>query len=145
MRGIVGGLLAGVASGILLLGLGGRLAMRVLALIAHRPTHFGLKATLGILLIGAILGGLASLGYTLVLRQARGAPALKGALYGSFLFAVLIPLQPAAIQEEIVAFRGHLAVAGLLFWAVCVGYGVMLAGLEARRSGFNGAATRAAA
>jgi hypothetical protein len=99
---------------VLLVGVGGRLAMRVLALIAHRPTHFGLGATLGILL-----------------RQARLAPAIKGALYGTLLFAVLVPLQPAAIREEIAAFQSHLMLAGLFFWAVCVGYGVVLAGLVA--------------
>lgn len=145
MRGILAGLVAGIASGLLLLGLGGRLAMRLLALIAHRPTHFGLGATLGILVIGAILGGAASLGYSLFLHRMRGAPALKGALYGSLLFVVLIPLQPRAIQEEIDALHGHLVVAGLLFWAVCVGYGVMLAGLAARRAAFSGSSTRVAA
>ena len=59
---------------------------------------------------------------------------LKGALYGTLLFAVLIPLQPMAIQEEIDALRGHLVVAGMLCWVTCAGYGVMLARLEARRA-----------
>ena len=70
MRRILRGFLAGIASGILFLGLGGRLVMRLLALIAHRPTHFALEATLGILLIGAILGSVGGLGYALVLRRA---------------------------------------------------------------------------
>jgi hypothetical protein len=105
--------------------------MRGLALIAHRPTHFGLGATLGILLIGAILGAIASLGYTLVLGQARVAPAIKRALYGTLLLAVLVSLQPAAIREEIAAFQSHLMLAGLFFWAVCVGYGISLAGFVA--------------
>src|SRR5438105_3494529 len=90
-RTALAGLVAGLGSGILALGLGGRLAMRVLALVADRPTHFGLGASLGIVLIGGILGVLASLGYLLVGRRAPGAPALKGALYGTLLFAVLIP------------------------------------------------------
>ena len=106
--------------------------MRVLALVADRPTHHGLGASLGIVLIGGILGVLAGLGYLLVARPAPGASALKGALYGTVLFAVLIPLQPAAIQEEIGALRGHLVVAGLCFWAACVGYGVLLAMLVSR-------------
>jgi hypothetical protein len=123
---------AGLGSGIVVLGLGGRLAMRVLALVAGRPTHFGLGASLGIVLIGGILGVLASIGYLLVGRRAPGTPALRGALYGTVLFAVLIPLQPAAIQEEIGALRGHLVVAGLCFWTACVGYGVLLAILVSR-------------
>lgn len=137
MRRILRGFLAGIASGILFLGMGGRLVMRLLALIAHRPTHFGIQATLGILLIGAIMGSVGGLGYALVLRRASTAPLLKGALYGTFLFAVLIPLQPIAIQEEIEGLRGHLVVAGLLFWAAFLGYGVMLAALESLGAGFS--------
>jgi hypothetical protein len=145
MKGVLGGLVAGVASGVLLLGIGGRLAMRLLALIAHRPTHLGLGGTLGILLIGAILGAIASLGYTLFFRHVRLAPAIKGACYGTVLFTVLVPLQPAAIREEIAAFQNHLMVAGLFFWAVCAGYGVLLARLVAARSGVHQTAPPVAA
>lgn len=119
--------------------------MRVLAIVANRPTHFGLGASLGILLIGGILGVVASIGYLLVGRRAPGAPALKGALYGTALFAVLVPLQPDAIQEEIHALQGHLLVAGLGFWAVCVGYGVLLAILVSRGASTHPQAPSAAA
>jgi hypothetical protein len=62
----------------------------------------------------------------------RSDPLLKGALYGTLLLLLLIPLQPSAIQEEITAFRGHLIAAGLLFWMVCAGYGIVLAIIVAR-------------
>ena len=74
-----------------------------LALIAQRATHFGLGATLGILLIGGVSGAIASLCYTLLFRRVRLASAIKGVGYGTLLFVVVIPLQPATIREEIAA------------------------------------------
>ncbi len=125
-------LIAGTLSGVVILGAGGRLAMRLLALMAHRPVHFGWSATLGIFLIGGILGAVGGVAFALTANRLRSDPLLKGVLYGTLLLLLLMPLQPSAIQEEITAFRGHLIAAGLLFWMVCAGYGIVLAIIVAR-------------
>jgi hypothetical protein len=53
-------------------------------------------------------------------------------LFGTLFLAVLIPLQPAAVQEEIAAFRGHLVLATFCFWLIFAGYGFALAKLAPR-------------
>jgi hypothetical protein len=118
--------LTGLVVGIAALGLGGRIAMRILAVAAHRPTHFGLGASLGILLIGGILGILASTPVAAVSRWRTRRPVTVGVLYGTGLFLILIPMQPQAIRAEIVAFEDHLWLASTLFWTVCVVYAVIL-------------------
>jgi hypothetical protein len=125
-------LIAGTLGGIVILGAGGRLVMRLLALMAHRPLQFGWGATLGILLIGGILGAIGGLVFALTAARLRSTPLLKGALYGTLLLLLLIPLQPSAIQQEITALRGHLLAAGVLFWLVWASYGVLLATIVTR-------------
>ncbi|MFN8177795.1 MAG: hypothetical protein U0167_07705 [bacterium] len=117
---------AGLLAGAVLLGGGGRLAMRGLALLAGRPTSFGLGATAGILLIGALLGTLGGVACAFIPRSRSGPAPLRGLLFGTVFFLVLIPLQPPAIQEEIQSLHGHLAAASGSFWALFVVYGTVV-------------------
>src|SRR3954469_7741799 len=59
-------LLAGFLSGFAFLGIGGRIAMRALAIAGDRPTNFGIGASAGIVLIGSVLGLLGGLLFALV-------------------------------------------------------------------------------
>lgn len=125
-------LLVGMFSGTALLGIGGRVAMRVLALVAGRSTNFGLTATAGIVLIGTLLGLIGGAVFALGAGRLPGPAVAKGALFGTLFLAVLIPLQPAAVQEEIDAFRGHLPFAAFCFWLIFAAYGIALATFTAR-------------
>jgi hypothetical protein len=118
---------AGLLGGLVCLGIGGRIAMRLAALNAGRATHFGAGATVGILVIGAILGGLGAAGFLLIGRRLPGSAWFRGILFGSLFLMVLAPLQPPAIREEIDALRGHLVFAGVCFWVLFAAYGVVLA------------------
>ncbi len=69
-------LLVGVLSGTAFLGIGGRVAMRGLALAVGRPTNFGIGASAGIVLIGSVLGLLGGVLFALVgSRLPRSAAA----------------------------------------------------------------------
>ena len=125
-------LIAGFIAGIGVLGIGGRVAMRIMAIVAHRETHFGLGATLGIILIGGILGTLASIPFAASRRWLPRSALAAGLTYGTVMFFVLIPSMPASIREEIDALRGFLIPAGILFWAVCTSYAIVLARITAR-------------
>jgi hypothetical protein len=126
-------LLVGVLSGVIFLGIGGRVVMRGLAVAVGRSTDFGLGATAGIVLIGGVLGLIGGVVFALVAGRLPGSAAAKGVLFGTAFLAVLIPLQPAAVQEEIEAFRGHLVLATICFWVIFALYGFTLAKF-ARRS-----------
>jgi len=117
----------------LFLGIGGRVAMRGLALAVGRPTNFGLGATAGIVLIGSLLGLVGGVLFALVGRRLPTSGAMNGALFGTLFFALLIPLQPAAVQEEIAAFREHLFLATICFWLIFATYGVVLSEFAAHR------------
>jgi hypothetical protein len=125
-------LLIGLLSGVAFLGIGGRVAMRVLALAVDRPTDFGLGATAGILLIGGVIGLVGGIIFAMVAPTLPGGPGIKGLLFGTLFLAMLIPLQPRAVQEEIAAFDGHLIFATECFWLVFCGYGLTLSTLVAR-------------
>jgi hypothetical protein len=127
--------LAGLVVGVLVLGLGGRLAMRVVALLIHQAPHFGIGASLGIVLIGGILGTVAGLVYALTVpRRWPGRMTTRALLYGSALFGALVLLQPAAIRAEVAAARAYWWAIAPLFWSVCVAYALALA-LATSRSG----------
>jgi hypothetical protein len=120
--------LAGMVVGVVVLGLGGRLAMRLVALLIHQVPHLGIGASLGILLIGGILGTLSGTVYGLTVHRWWPARAtMNGLLFGSALFSVLVLLQPQAIREEVAAARAYWWAIIPLFWAVCVGYALVLA------------------
>lgn len=120
--------LAGMIVGVVVLGLGGRLAMRLVALLIHQAPHLGVGATLGIVFIGGVLGTLAGAAYGVTLQRRWPAwVTTKGFFFGSVLFIVLALLQPAAIRAEVTAARAYLWAIIPIFWAVCVGYAVMLA------------------
>ena len=88
------GLVTGAAAGALIGGIGARLAMRVVALLGEGVPSFSIAGTLGILLMGAVLGAIGGLGFALVRRIFRlqtsgGASSLRehsgGAGYGAIL------------------------------------------------------------
>jgi hypothetical protein len=125
-------LLVAIVCGASFLGIGGRVAMRALALAAGRPTNFGIGATMGIVFIGTALGLVGGIVFVIVSGHLRGSAPIKGLLFGTLFLAVLIPLQPAAVQEEIAAFEGHLLLATMSFWLLFAGYGLTLATILAR-------------
>ena len=120
--------LAGMVVGVVVLGLGGRLAMRLVALLIHQEPHLGVGASLGIVLIGGILGTLGGAAYSVTL-QGRWPMRVttKGLFFGTALFSLLTLLQPPAIRAEVMATRAYWWAIIPLFWAVCVGYALILA------------------
>ena len=124
--------LTGTVAGVFILGLGGRLVMRLIALLLHQATHFGIVPSLGILLIGGIIGTLAGLVYGLIPQQRWfGHPTVKALLYGSLLFGVLVLAKPAA--EEVAAARAYWWAIIPLFWGVCVAYALGVVRLSANK------------
>lgn len=125
--------LTGFVAGLLVLGIGGRIAMRIVALIIHQTTHFGSGATLGIVFIGGVLGALGGTVYGLVLgKSGMNRAAVKGVIYGTVLFAVLATFQPPAIRAEVTAARMFWVEIIPIFWALCVCYSLVLATALAR-------------
>lgn len=126
-RRLLAAAIAGLICGIVVLGLGGRVMMRIVALAGHRPVHFGAGATAGIVIIGGVLGLIGGLGFGLLQRALPGRAAVKGLLYGTLFFVVVVPLQPAPIQAEITDLRSIWSIVIPLFWALFLAFGVVVA------------------
>lgn len=80
----------GVALGTLVLGVGGRFAMRAIALLEGQTVGFSIGGTTTVVLLGALsglVGALVLVGLQLILRKRR---FLRGALFWAFLILITL-------------------------------------------------------
>jgi hypothetical protein len=137
------GLVTGAAAGALIGGIGARLAMRVVALLGKGAPSFSIGGTLGILLMGAVLGAIGGLGFALVrwilrLRASAGISSLKNILAGAGYGAILSVL---TVLPFFLSPTGELSLASPLVGAALFGWiplayglalGIATPGLERR-------------
>ena len=81
----------GTASGALLLGLGGRLAMRLFAVATGRPGAFSLRGTLTVVFAGAVAGLIGGVLFWAVERWLPRHTLLRGLVFGLLCFAIASP------------------------------------------------------
>ena len=140
-------LTAGVAAGITVIGAGGRLAMRLLAVTAgdaaqgrlteaeEEVGRITVDGTIGFVAFNGILGGLVFGGVYLIVRRYLPAGLLGGVAYGLALLVVLgttaDPLRRDNPDFDIVG-PGWLA--AVVFTLLAVAFGVTLASMTARLS-----------
>lgn len=140
-------LAAGVIAGVLVIGAGGRLAMRLLAVTAGDAAQgqiteadeivgrISVDGTIGFVLFNGIFGGVVFSGPYVILRRSLPPGRLGGAAYGLGLLVVLgttlDPLRPENRDFDIVG-PGWLAV--VVFSALAVAFGLTLAAVTARLS-----------
>lgn len=127
------GLAAGALAGAVIGGIGGRLAMRAVALLGEGQPSFSVEGTVLIMLLGAVLGAVGGLGFALLrwaLRLGRSeisSPARRlgvGAAYGALLAAlVALPFFLAPVGE--LSLAPPLVGAALFAWIPLV-YGLAL-------------------
>lgn len=140
-------LTAGIAAGITVIGAGGRLAMRLLAVTAGDDAQGRLTeadeivgavtvdGTVGFVVFNGIFGGVILGTLYLVVRRALPAGRLGGVAYGLGLLvvggSVVDPLRRDNPDFDIVG-PGWVAV--LVFVAVAIGFGLAIEGLTSRMS-----------
>lgn len=135
VRRILWAALSGSAIGAGLLGGGGRIVMRALALQNGRPPNFSLSGTLDILAYGALVGGAAG-AVAGVLPKARLSPLwLTGVLLGLLAYAATILTLPAHIAGTAAPFRDAMALVHAGFGLCFVVFGLALAWLLVRLPG----------
>ncbi len=140
-------LVAGASVGVAVIGCGGRLAMRLLAVTAGDDAQgriteadevvgrISAGGTLGFVVFNGLLGGLAFAAVYLLVRRLLPAGLLGGVVYGLGLLVVLgtvvDPLRDENPDFDLVG-PGWLSVA--VFTALAVAFGVVLAAVTARLS-----------
>ena len=140
-------LLGGIGAGLTVIGAGGRLAMRLLAVTAGDSAQgriteadevvgeITVDGTIGFILFIGIFGGVITAAIYLVVRRFLPAGAIGGVAFGAALLlvfgATIDPLRDDNRDFDIVG-PGWLAV--LVFTAMALAYGVVLHGFMARAS-----------
>jgi hypothetical protein len=119
------GLAAGALSGLLALGLAGRLAMSVLAVMAGNPVRWSLGGTLDVLAFAALVGAPAGAVYGL-LRDLGPPRWWRGAAYGLALFALFVLVPPPAARSAFSGVRALWLPVLALFGAAFTAYGATL-------------------
>jgi hypothetical protein len=113
----------GTGSGALLLGVGGRFAMRLIALAGGRPGSFSLRGTLTVVLAGAVAGLVGGVLFWAVQRYLPGHTLSRGAVFGILCLAIAAP-----------GIRPPRALAFGAFAPFFLAYGVLVASAWARWS-----------
>lgn len=133
-RMVTGGLVGGVAAGLLILGPGLRVAMRVVAIMDETQTpEFTLEGTFFIIVgIGAILGAIQGLtGH--ILRRVLNikSSVVAGVLVGAF-FVVQLAFFSGEISDEFFTLGEGALVNTVLFGVFSVAYGIAAMALASR-------------
>lgn len=131
------GLLSGVIAGVLILGPGFRLVMRIVAVVDIRRVEFSVGGTMIIIvLIGVIVGGIGGV-FSAMLRNGLG---WSGLVMSSLLTVVLVALLviDTGLRDELVTLGAGPWLNIPMFTAVCFGYSLfanrLIDRLESKKS-----------
>ena len=116
----------GFLAGTLILGMGGRLAMRFISIMAGRSGGFSWGGTLDVVLLGLIIGVLSGGVYGFVGKYGFSSVLLNGCLYGLLLFIVVLIL-PIDGKGAARGFPEMQPAIYFIFATVFVLYGIVLA------------------
>jgi len=86
--------LVGMALGLPILGIGGRIAMRIIAHATHVAPGFSLGGTMTVVSLGVVSGAAGGLIYALLFRVMRDRATLRPVVFGAIL--VLLTLRGAS-------------------------------------------------
>jgi hypothetical protein len=134
------GLFCGMMAGAVVLGVGGRMVMRALAVIAEREVEFSLGGTIEVVAFGAITGSIAGAAFVAIKKYLPGAQPLKGMSFGLLVFLALAIVRLPSVERSVAAFDGFLSPIVLMFGAKFLLFGIALAIAEeglSRRFGSN--------
>ncbi len=124
------GACAGLVAG-LLWGIGLRLAMRIMALLAGQSPEFSLGGTLIILLVGVFIGIPAGLIFVAIRKYLPGSGAWKSLMFGLLVLLVLgYPFYVGPLRGE--AVPGYEILAFVMFEGLLVVFGMAVAVVAGR-------------
>lgn len=132
LRSLGRGLLAGSLSGVLVLGVGGRLVMSVIAWRAGLRVGYTAGGTAEVVLMGAFLGLAGGFLYGALLGPSRRAPRGSGSALALVYFVGLVLVPPPAARSAASGLADHRVIVVLLFGSLFLLYGFVLEVAENR-------------
>jgi len=119
------GLACGLLTGIVILGIGGRLLMRAIALLAHAEPGFSFGGTLEVIAFAALVGLASGPVFAIFETRLPGSEMLKGAVFGVLVFLVVI-LLPGDAKNAAFAFPELFPATIATFAALFIAFGIAL-------------------
>jgi hypothetical protein len=127
---ISAGLFSGLIAGFAVLGIGGRIAMRLIGMAEGKPPTFTIGGTLAVLLIFSIFGIILSVPFATLQDYLPSSSLRKGATFGLFLMLMIVWAMPLlALDADGLNFAA--IVGRVLFSALFLGYGLTVAKVSA--------------
>lgn len=129
IRTVTASVVAGILSAFLFVGVGGRAAMKFIALITGHQLSFSIEGTIAALVFSTSIGIVGGMLFPLVQRYLPGSPKAKGGSFGLMVFVVLIPALPPPIHQEALILGEYVSLAVAVFGLLLMGYGIVLEAL----------------
>lgn len=120
------GACAGLVSGTIILGIGGRLAMRLIAIVGGLPGGFSWGGSLEVVALGLLIGLLSGAIFGMIDKLGFQKKAYSGLLYGTLVFGSIIIL-PIEGKGAAAGFPQLLLIIYLIFGILFLLYGWALA------------------
>ena len=121
------GLAAGLVVGALVLGVGGRLVMSIIAAMGGLRPVWSLGGASEVVVFGAFVGAGCGLILGLVEAKLPGGSLAKGLIVGVLLFGAMVLVQPSSARSAMAGFTQLTGPVMLLFGMISLVFGVMLA------------------
>lgn len=131
-RAVGGGALAGGVAGLLILGIGGRLVMSLIAWRAAIPVGYSVGGTLEVIITGVLFGLGGGLIYGTLAAVWRLDRRSIGAVFGLLYFAGLALYPPPAARSAASGVPQQRPLVLFAFGALFVAYGVSVAAMMRR-------------
>lgn len=114
------GVILGLGLGLTILGIGGRIAMRGVAVWSGQPGGFSLGGTLTVVGLGAFSGGVGGLAFVGLRRLLPARRVLRAVLFWSFCFILALrALHPLDAMRAVLFFPLVVLYAGALYGMWC--------------------------
>ncbi len=134
LRNVIGGAVVGATLGALILGLGGRIMMRLLAVMIERDPAFSLGGSLEVVAYGAIVGAVSGAVFALLRPIMSWGWLTQGILLATLTYFGTIATLPAHIAETARPFAGQMPFVLLLFGLCFTAFGLTMARVSSRGS-----------
>ena len=133
MEKITVGVISGLIAGFAVLGIGGRIAMRLVAIAEGKAGKFTIGGTLGVLVVFSIIGVILSVPFATLQGYLPSSNLRKGATFGLLLMLVIVWVPPLLANDGADWLSLTSIVGRTLFSALFLGYGLTVASVSERR------------
>lgn len=111
-------LVLGAATGAVFLGVGGRVAMRIFALLTERAPGWSFGGSMTVVFMGAVFGTIGGLLLWLGRRFFRASPLARGGLFWIPLTLLYLRILSPLTSDSLIAFSPFVALYGVVLYRI---------------------------